>query len=265
MSCKNVGRQDTEEEWLVAVRRRYDEILNSDSWQKQKTRPRSHLWTRDGGAKTPCLGGQLKYRTPPTDPSFFPPGLSSLMPNQRPASQKNTAVWFKRKGSLNNVLNKLRNFPWIPESIVAADLEQSWFSHRTWRRRSSDRPPAPSPRGAPQGPRTWSCSPTEFDCGYLGRGQRLTGTSFALNWAGFRREVSGWKRERLKSDLQEPARLGRLKRRRPAAPLFLDSAGRGAFEVWEADAALAEDEAERSVRAESPAKRTMRTATGRHL
>lgn len=184
MSCKNVGRQDTEEEWLVAVIRRSDEIVNSDSWQKQKTRPRSHLWTRDGGAKTPCFGGQLKYRTPPTDPSFFPLGLSSLMPNQRPASQKNTAVLFKRKGSLNNILNKLLNFSRIPESIVAADLEQNWFSHRTWRRRSSGRPPAPAPRGAPQGPRTWSCSLMEFDCGYLERSRRLTGTSFALNWAG---------------------------------------------------------------------------------
>lgn len=83
--------------------------------------------------------------------------------------------------------------------------------------------------------------------------------------SGIRREVSGWKQERLKSDLQEPVRFYQLKRRRPAAPLFLGSAGRGAFEALEADAALAEDEAEHSARAESPAKRTMRTATGRHL
>lgn len=77
--------------------------------------------------------------------------------------------------------------------------------------------------------------------------------------------MSGWKQERLKSNLQEPMRFYQLKRRRPAAPPFLNSAGRGAFEAWEADAALAEAEAEHSVRAESPAKRTMRTATGRHL
>lgn len=83
--------------------------------------------------------------------------------------------------------------------------------------------------------------------------------------SGIRREVSRWKQERIKSDLQEPVRFCQLKRRRPAAPPFLDSARRGAFEAWEADAALAEEEAEHSVRAESPAKRTMRTATGRHL
>lgn len=53
----------------------------------KKYRPpvaRTHLWTRDGGANTPCFGGQLKYRTPPTEPSFLPLGLSSLMPNQKP-------------------------------------------------------------------------------------------------------------------------------------------------------------------------------------
>jgi len=51
----------------------------------RRTRARTHLWTRDGGAKTPCFGGQLKYLTPPTDPSFLPLGLSSSMPNQIPA------------------------------------------------------------------------------------------------------------------------------------------------------------------------------------
>lgn len=49
---------------------------------------RAHLWTRDGGANTPCLGGQLKYRTPPTEPSFLPLGLSSLIPNHKPAQTR---------------------------------------------------------------------------------------------------------------------------------------------------------------------------------
>lgn len=48
----------------------------------------AHLWTRDGGAKTPCFGGQLKYLTPPTDPSFLPLGLSSSIPNQSPGKTK---------------------------------------------------------------------------------------------------------------------------------------------------------------------------------
>lgn len=93
----------------------------------------------------------------------------------------------------------------------------------------------------------------------------LDGYELHFKPSGIRREVSGWKQEGLKSDLQEPARFCQLKRRRPVVPLFLDLAGRGAFEAWEADAALAEDEAEHLVRAESPAKRTKRTATGRHL
>lgn len=44
-----------------------------------------------------------------------------------------------------------------------------------------------------------------------------------------------------------------------------DSAEHGAFEAWEANAASAEDEAERSARAESPVRRTKRTASGRTL
>lgn len=49
---------------------------------------RTHLCTRDGGANTPCLGGQLKYLTPPTEPSFLPLGLSSLTPNHKPEQTK---------------------------------------------------------------------------------------------------------------------------------------------------------------------------------
>lgn len=44
-----------------------------------------------------------------------------------------------------------------------------------------------------------------------------------------------------------------------------DSAEHGAFEAWEANAALAEDEAERSGHAESPVRKTRRTASGRNL
>ncbi len=54
------------------------------------------LWTREGGAKTPCFRGQLKYRTPPTDPSFFPLGLSNSIPNQNPVRDTNTHTLYKQ-------------------------------------------------------------------------------------------------------------------------------------------------------------------------
>lgn len=44
--------------------------------------------------------------------------------------------------------------------------------------------------------------------------------------------------------------------------LSLDSSEDGAFEAWEANAALAEDEAERSVHVESPGRKRRRTASG---
>lgn len=66
--------------WLSTGKNDYYSQVKNISYHKG-----THLWTRDGGAKTPCFGGQLKYLTPPTDPSFLPLGLSSLMPNQSPA------------------------------------------------------------------------------------------------------------------------------------------------------------------------------------
>lgn len=72
---------------------------------KKAWRACTHLWTRDGGAKTPCFGGQLKYLTPPTDPSFFPLGLSSLMPNQSPAQSK------RQSWNLDGLWPKIRDLP----------------------------------------------------------------------------------------------------------------------------------------------------------
>lgn len=42
----------------------------------------AHLWIRDAGAKTPCFGEQVKYRTPKTEPSCLPVGWSSSIPYQ---------------------------------------------------------------------------------------------------------------------------------------------------------------------------------------
>lgn len=47
----------------------------------------SHLCTLDGGANIPYLGEQLKYCTPPTEPSFLPWGFSSSMPYQYPRTR----------------------------------------------------------------------------------------------------------------------------------------------------------------------------------
>lgn len=43
-----------------------------------------HLCTLDGGANIPYLGEQLKYCTPPTEPSFLPCGFSSSIPYHCP-------------------------------------------------------------------------------------------------------------------------------------------------------------------------------------
>lgn len=47
----------------------------------------SHLCTLDGGANIPYLGEQLKYCTPPTEPSFLPWGFSSSIPYQYPRTR----------------------------------------------------------------------------------------------------------------------------------------------------------------------------------
>lgn len=47
-----------------------------------------YLWTREGGANTPYLGRQLKYRTPNTEPSCFPVGWSNSIPNQYPTGTR---------------------------------------------------------------------------------------------------------------------------------------------------------------------------------
>lgn len=103
---------------------------------KIKYRPpvaRTHLWTRDGGANTPCFGGHLKYLTPPTEPSFLPLGLSSLMPNQKPGwTQGQSRNGLKHSHNCTSLTNSRLAEHFLKESstfIKSAPLEPwSWKS-----------------------------------------------------------------------------------------------------------------------------------------
>lgn len=75
-----------------------ENMLHFSDWKVVYTKLRrvdykTHFCSLDAGAKTPCLGSQVKYRTPSIEPSFFPIALESSTPYQIP--EENDALHIK--------------------------------------------------------------------------------------------------------------------------------------------------------------------------